>query len=70
MSRLVKARLDALRIATTQEERFKIDLIVEERTGLNCDVGIKQISDGELKLIVEEARKRLAKKRGEVPVYV
>jgi len=70
MSRLVKARLDALRILTTHQEREMIDRIVEERTRQDCDVGINKVSDDELKRIVEEARKRLAKKREAIPVYV
>jgi hypothetical protein len=70
MSRLVKARLDALRILTTREERVLIDAIVEERTQQNCDVGIDRISDEELRRIVEEAKRRLTKKKEAIPVYV
>jgi len=68
MSRLVKARLDALFIQTSHEERVMVDKIVEERTRQDCDVGITKISDEELKRIVEEARKRL-KKREAITVY-
>ena len=70
MSRLVKTRLDALRIFTTHEERVMIDAIVEERTRQNCDVGIDKISDDELRRIVEEAKRRLAKKKEAIPIYV
>ena len=63
MSRKVKQRLDALRILTEHEERVEIDKVVEEKTGKYCDDGIDEISDEELRHIVEEARKRLKKKR-------
>jgi len=69
MSRRVKARLDALHLSTSHDERIMIDRIVEERTRQNCDVGIDKITDKELKRIVEEAWRRLAKKREAIPIY-
>lgn len=63
MSRRVKERLDALRILTEHIERVEIDKIVEEKTGKYCDEGIDDVSDEQLKDIVEEARRRLRKKK-------
>lgn len=66
MSIRVKTRLDRLQLTTTHENRVEIDREIESRTGLYCDKGIDQISDDELRQIVEAVR---AKKKRVVEVY-
>ena len=66
MSIRVKRRLDLLHLLTTHAERVDVDKEIERKTGLYCDKGIDQISDDELRRIVEAVR---AKKKKVMEVY-
>ena len=49
---------------TTHDQRIKLDEIIEEITGKNCDIGVDDLTDEQLIEILEQALKYLAKKRG------
>ncbi len=71
MSQKVKERLDALNLATTHEQRRELDRVIEEKTGRYCDDAVADLTDSELKEMLEEARKRTAKvKKDEQISYV
>jgi len=66
----VKIRLDALNILTTHEERMEIDRLLEERMSMYCDDAVGLLNDEEFRKLVDEAKKRIPKKRREeVVVY-
>jgi len=54
---------DTLYHTTTHEQRIKLDEIIEEITGKNCDVGVDDLTDDQLIEILDQALKYLAKKR-------
>ena len=70
MSKAVFERLQLLLFNTLLEnlpdhdERVDIDKEIEKQTGKYCDEGVKQLTDEQLKEIVERVRRR--KKRVEV----
>lgn len=68
MSIKVKMRLDALNILTTHEERMEIDRLLEERMGMYCDDAVGLLNDEEFRKLVDEAKKRIPKKRREEAV--
>ena len=54
---------DTLYDITTHEQRIKLDEIIEEITGKNCDIGVDDLTDEQLIQILDQALKYLAKKR-------
>jgi len=64
VSRRVRERLRRLGVlhTTTHGERLELDRIIEEKTGKDCDEGVDLLSDGELLLLLREARRGLRRK--------
>ena len=67
MSKRVFERLMLMLLETTHEERVEIDREIEKRTGKYCDEGVKELSDQQLKEIVEEVKRR--KKKVQMEMY-
>lgn len=67
MSELVKSMLEkyGLLNLTSHEDRKEIDRIIEDRTDLYCDEGVKMLSEDEFLSIVESVLRRRKKKRKE-----
>lgn len=54
MSNNVKLRLQIMKWLhlTDHDDRMELDRIIEEKTGKNCDIGVSQLSDDEIKEIL------------------
>jgi hypothetical protein len=52
-----------MNVQTTHEEREELDKIIKERTGKYCDDAVDQLTDQQLMQFLEEARRRLRRKR-------
>lgn len=65
MSIRVKMRLASMGILpqTTHEERMELDKLIEERTGMYCDIGVEKLTDVELKQLLEVIRNKKKQKR-------
>ncbi len=63
MSIKVKELLKALGIESTHEEREEIDKLIEQITGKYCDEGIKELTTEEFLYIVNEAKKRVRRRK-------
>jgi len=69
MSLLVRKMLEkyGLLKETTHEDRKEIDRIIEERTGYECDVGARMLSEEEfLEIVRSVLRKKKRKEKEEV----
>lgn len=63
MSTKVKARLTALELETTHEERVALDVAIEAKTGEYCDAGVAGLTDQEMRDLLAEVRRALEAKR-------
>jgi len=68
MSLLVRKMLEkyGLLKETTHEDRKEIDRIIEERTGYECDVGARMLSEEEFLEIVRSVLRKKRKEKEEV----
>jgi len=65
MSDNVKLRLQIMKWLhlTDHDDRVELDKIIEDITGKNCDIGVSQLSDKEIKEILQGIWARKKKRK-------